>query len=158
MERLNKAGSAGHGGGVRHVLKYFTFVALFFFMAQAAAADAPKTRLLLNLTSDDVWTNQMALGYANKAMDMGYELVVFLNVRAVTLAHRSVPQPVEPQRQMTARDELTALMARGARVFVCPSCTRRAGMSQEDWIDGVEPGGPELIALQMDPQSKVMSY
>lgn len=100
----------------------------------------------------------MAFGYANKVMDQGHEVVVFLNVRAVKLAHRSIPQPVDPQRELTARDELTALMERGARVFVCPGCTLKAGMSQEDWIDGVEPGGPELIALQMDPLSMIVSY
>ncbi len=158
MQRQNTISVAGHGVMLRRAALFFTFVAMVIFAAQAAVGDTTKTRLFLNLTSDDVWSNQMAFGYANKVMDQGHEVVVFLNVRAVTLAHRSIPQPVDPQRELTARDELTALMERGARVFVCPGCTLKAGMSQEDWIDGVEPGGPELIALQMDPLSMIVSY
>ena len=158
MQRQNTISVAGHGVILRRAALFFTFVAMVIFAAQAAVGDNTKTRLFLNLTSDDVWSNQMAFGYANKVMDQGHEVVVFLNVRAVKLAHRSIPQPVDPQRELTARDELTALMERGARVFVCPGCTLKAGMSQEDWIDGVEPGGPELIALQMDPLSMIVSY
>lgn len=158
MQRQNTISLAGHGVMLRRAALFFTFVAMLIFAAQAAVGDTTKTRLFLNLTSDDVWSNQMAFGYANKVMDQGHEVVVFLNVRAVKLAHRSIPQPVDPQRELTARDELTALMERGARVFVCPGCTLKAGMSQEDWIDGVEPGGPELIALQMDPLSMIVSY
>ena len=124
----------------------------------AAAQEQAQTRLLVNLTSDDVWTNQMAFGFANKVMDAGYEVVLFLNVRAVRVAHRDVPQPVEGMRGKTAREELEALVARGARVFVCPSCTAQAGMTPDDWIDGVEAGGPELIALQMDPLTRTISY
>ena len=158
MQRQNTISVAGHSVMLRRAALFFTFVAMLIFAAQAAVGDTTKTRLFLNLTSDDVWSNQMAFGYANKVMDQGHEVVVFLNVRAVKLAHRSIPQPVDPQRELTARDELTALMERGARVFVCPGCTLKAGLSQEDWIDGVEPGGPELIALQMDPLSMIVSY
>ena len=158
MKPQNTISVAGHGVMLRRAALFFTFVAMLIFAAQAAVGDTTKTRLFLNLTSDDVWSNQMAFGYANKVMDQGHEVVVFLNVRAVKLAHRSIPQPVDPQRELTARDELTALMERGARVFVCPGCTIKAGLSQEDWIDGVEPGGPELIALQMDPLSMIVSY
>ena len=137
MQRQNTISVAGHGVMLRRAALFFTFVAMLIFAAQAAVGDTTKTRLFLNLTSDDVWSNQMAFGYANKVMDQGHEVVVFLNVRAVKLAHRSIPQPVDPQRELTARDELTALMERGARVFVCPGCTIKAGLSQEDWIDGV---------------------
>ena len=158
MQRQNTISVAGHSVMLRRAALFFIFVAMLIFAAQAAVGDTTKTRLFLNLTSDDVWSNQMAFGYANKVMDQGHEVVVFLNVRAVKLAHRSIPQPVDLQRELTARDELTALMERGARVFVCPGCTLKAGLSQEDWIDGVEPGGPELIALQMDPLSMIVSY
>ncbi len=158
MHHRNIIALSGPSALLRRAALFFTFVAMLILAAQAAVGDTTKTRLFLNLTSDDVWSNQMAFGYANKVMDQGHEVVVFLNVRAVKLAHRSIPQPVEAQRGMTAREELAALMERGARVFACPGCTVQAGMSQEDWIDGIEAGGPELIALQMDPLSMIVSY
>ena len=158
MHHRNIISVSGSGALLRRATLFFTFLAMLILAAQAAVGDTSKTRLFLNLTGDDVWSNQMAFGYANKVMDQGHEVVVFLNVRAVKLAHRSIPQPVEPQRGLTAREELTALMERGARVFLCPSCTVQAGMSRDDWIDGVVAGGPELIALQMDPLSMIVSY
>jgi hypothetical protein len=37
-------------------------------------------------------------------------------------------------------------------------CSDNAGMSRADWIEGSEPGGPEVIKIQMAPATKVMSY
>ena len=114
--------------------------------------------LLINLTTDDVSTSQMAFGYANAVLGAGYDVVLFLNVRAVTLANADIPQHVEGLRGQTARQELTSLMDRGARVFVCGNCTEQVGLSADDWIDGVERGGSELIAIQMAPTTSIMSY
>ena len=129
------------------------------FVAAATGAFAQEDRtLLINLTTDDVWTSQMAFGYANAALGAGHDVVFFLNVRAVTLANADIPQHIESMRGRTAREELTNLMEQGARVFVCGGCTEQAGLSPEAWIEGVEMGGPELIAIQMAPTTSVMSY
>ena len=139
-------------------------IAALFAVQIAAAASAGALAneegrtLLINLTTDDVSTSQMAFGYANAVLGAGYEVVLFLNVRAVTLANADIPQHVEGLRGQTAREELTSLMDRGARVFVCGNCTEQVGLSADDWIDGVERGGGELIAIQMAPTTSIMSY
>lgn len=125
--------------------------------ATGALAQDDRT-LLINLTTDDVSTSQMAFGYANAVLDAGHDVVLFLNVRAVTLANADIPQHTEGLRGQTAREELAALMDQGARVFVCGRCTAQAGLSTDAWIDGVEPGGAELIAIQMAPTTSIMSY
>lgn len=114
--------------------------------------------LLINLTTDDVWTSQMAFGYANAVLDAGHDVALFLNVRAVTLANADIPQHTEGMRGQTASEELDALLERGARVFVCGPCTEQAGLSPDNWIEGVEMGGPALIDIQMSPETAVMSY
>lgn len=126
--------------------------------ASSGALAQDDRTLLINLTTDDVWTSQMAFGYANAVLDAGHDVVLFLNVRAVTLANTDIPQHVEGLRGQTAREELAALLERGARVFVCGPCTEQAGLSPEDWIEGVEMGGPALIDVQMAPTTAVMSY
>ena len=68
MQRQNTISVAGHGVMLRRAALFFAFVAMLIFAAQAAVGDTTKTRLFLNLTSDDVWSNQMAFGYANKVM------------------------------------------------------------------------------------------
>lgn len=128
-------------------------------VAAAGSAVAQEQRtLLINLTTDDVWTNQMAFGYANSVLDAGYDVAVFLNVRAVVMANADIPQHTEGGRGQTAHDEIAVLIDRGARVFVCGGCTRQAGLSADDWIDGVEPGGADLIAIQMAPTTSIMSF
>lgn len=120
--------------------------------AQPRAADAPTT-LFVNLTTDDAWTNEMGLFYAEKVLDAGHPVIVFMNVRAVRFAVKDVPAQLKP-----AQDALKALMAKGAKVHVCGMCTKRAGLSQEQWIDGTVAGGAETIAIQMNPSTQVLSY
>lgn len=136
-----------------------TLLGAWLLAAASTPALAQNDRtLLVNLTTDDVWTSQMAFGYANAVLDAGHDVVLFLNVRAVTLANADIPQHTEGLRGRTAREELAALLERGARIFVCGPCTEQAGLSPEDWIEGAEMGGPALINIQMAPGTAVMSY
>ncbi len=133
---------------------------LMFTAPPAATAQeaAPSPTVVVNLTSDDVWTGQMALGFARNLQNAGADVVVFLNVRAVTLANRDVPQHVEALSGKTAHQMLEDIIAAGGRVFVCPGCTRQAGLDIADRINGIEAGGPEFLAIVMAPETKIISY
>ena len=122
----------------------------------ATAQDQPT--VVINLTSDDVWTGQMALGFARGLLADGGDVVVFLNVRAVTLANANVPQHTEAATGLTAHEMLTEIMAAGGRVFLCGGCTRQAGLSMEDRIDGIQPSGPEFRSIVMAPDTRILSY
>jgi len=126
-------------------------------VAQAQDANATPT-VVINLTSDDVWTGQMALGFARKIQKAGAEVVVFLNVRAVTLANQNVPQHVEAMSGKTAQQMLAEIISEGGRVFVCPGCTEQAGLDISERVDGIEPGGPEFLAIVTAPGTRIMSY
>jgi predicted peroxiredoxin len=126
--------------------------------APSAASEHEKTTLFVNLTTDDSWSAHMAFSYAEKVMSAGYPVVLFLNVRAVRLADKAMPQEQDPASGKTAAESLMALMKDGATVYVCPSCTERAGMTKERWIAGVKPGSMETISVHMAENTKVMSY
>ena len=143
---------------IAHILGAALLSAHVLAAATTDAIAQDDRTLLINLTTDDVWTSQMAFGYANSVLNAGHDVALFLNVRAVTLANSDIPQHTEGMRGQTAREELEALMDQGVRVFVCGRCTEQAGLSREAWIDGVEPGGPELIAIQMAPTTTSMSF
>ena len=114
----------------------------------------PKSTLFLNLTTNDAWTNEMALSYAGKAMNAGHDVAIFLNVRAVQVARKSPPADLAKANEM-----LVDLQKKGAKVFVCIACTQRAGFKPvDDWIEGSIPGGDETIQIQMSPTTSVMSY
>jgi len=127
------------------------------FASQAREANTAPT-VVINLTSDDVWTGQMALGFARKAQKTGADVVVFLNVRAVILANSKVPQHVEAMSGKTAHEMLAEIIAAGGRVFVCPGCTKQAGQDVADRIDGIEVGGPEFLAIVTAPGTRIISY
>ncbi len=132
-------------------------ILLAFATVGARAQDKPT--LLLNLTSDDVWQQQMALQFGRNFMNItGGDLVVFLNVRAVVIANSNVPQHTTALTGKTPQQLIVDLVADGARVFLCQGCTRQAGLSVEDRIAGVEPSGPELHQILALPTTKVMSF
>jgi predicted peroxiredoxin len=124
-------------------------------MTQNPPAD---TTLLMNLTTDDVFTAQMALHYADRVLETGYPVTLFLNVRAVTLADGTIPQHTPGVTETSPHDRLRSLLDRGATIYACKQCSKQAGVDEGDWLDGIEPGGPDLVHLQMDPDTKVMTY
>lgn len=150
-------GSAvGSGSGVP--LPEVTFMSSNDSGSTDSESPAHETTLLVVLQTDDVWTNQMALNYATKALDGGYPLVLFFNVRAVTLVNTAVPQHTGALSEQTPLDTVEDLLAQGATVYVCRECTEQAGLSEDDWVAGTKAGGPELIDLQMAPDTKTLTY
>lgn len=131
-------------------------IALAFSPLKGAAAE--ETTLFVNMTTDDPWTAHMALNYAQQVQSMGHPVVLFLNVRAVRLANKALPDGEADADAKAARQALQAMIANGATVYVCGMCTKKAGMTEADWIDGVKPGGKETIAVQMAASTRTISY
>jgi sulfur relay (sulfurtransferase) complex TusBCD TusD component (DsrE family) len=128
-------------------------------LAPTPARTQETSTLLINLTSDDVWTQQMAFQFGRNFMNLtGGDLVIFLNVRAVGVANTQVPQHTSALTGKTPQQLLADLIADGARAFLCVGCTQQAGLSLDDRIDGVVPSSPELHAILAAPNTKVMSY
>ena len=125
--------------------------------SQAQDEDSVPT-VLVHVTSDDVWSGQAAFSFARGIQEAGGNVAVFLNVRAVALANASVPQHVEAMTGKTPHDMVAEIIAAGGRVFVCPGCTRQAGLDVAERIDGIEPGGPDLLAIMMAPGTRIITF
>jgi len=123
----------------------------------AAQAQDDRT-LVINLTSDDVWTGQMAMNFARRIQEDGGNVVVFLNVRAVTFANSNVPQHTQAATGKTPHERIKEIIDAGGEVYLCPGCTEQAGLELDDRIDGVKVGGPEFRAILMAPDTKIISY
>jgi sulfur relay (sulfurtransferase) complex TusBCD TusD component (DsrE family) len=121
-------------------------IALFGTAGQSAAqeAEAPQARLFINLTTDDTWSAAKAIFFAHhRAMANGHETAIWLNVRAVYLAQTARPSNmagVMVEQGSTIQDMLRAFMADGGTVIMCSACSQAAGLTQEDYIDGVVMG------------------
>jgi len=140
----------------RFVFMCLMALALAFPLGAAQAQD--DRTLVINLTSADVWTGQMAMSFARRVQEDGGDVVLFLNVRAVAFASQDVPQHVQALTGKTPHERISEIIDAGGQVYVCPSCTEQAGLNIENRIDGVKIGGPEFRAILMAPDTKIISY
>lgn len=135
-----------------------TLLMLALLAAASNSAAADKT-FFYNVATDDSWEAGMALGQGNKALEAGYDVVFFLNVRGVHLASTKRQQDTFGPTGHTPREMLQAALEEGARVVICPMCLKKAGMTMDTVIEGAERGGPEVtFKLMADDDTVVMSY
>lgn len=153
-------------------MKFFTniFVAMVLMLAgsaaiaPAASADEGKPGLFVNLTTDDTWSAAKAIMFAHeKALKNGHEPVaIWLNVRAVYLADKKRPSHVHglmAENGTSIQDMLTAFIADGGQVIMCSACSKAAGLTQADYIDGVTMGSwPVVESLLFDPDVKTLAW
>lgn len=129
-------------------------------LAQSAESASESKNLLVNLTTDDTWTANMAISLAQTALqNEGQAVTLFLNVRGVYLADRERLPATEGNSAMNIHEKLQAFMASGGQVIICPSCAREAGLVQDDLIEGVvlgEAGG--ILPFLLSPDTTTISY
>lgn len=136
----------------------------FFAPVQPAAAQEDKPGLFVSLTTDDTWAAGKAIFFAHqKALKNGHEpVVIWLNVRGVYLADKKRPSHVHGlmrEADKSIQDLLTDFMADGGKVVMCQACSAAAGLTLDDYIDGVEMGSWLVIeGYLFDPNMKTLSW
>ena len=138
----------------RKTILALTLLLILFDAASLTAAE--KKTIFYNLTTDEAWTAGMALNQASKAIEHGYKVVVFLNVRGVLLASKAFHSDSFVASALSLQDMLQANMKEGAKVIVCPMCMKKVGLTQEDLIKGIEMGGPDVTLKAMTADDTVV--
>ena len=140
-------------------------VAAITTVSLAAAGSAEEseseasTSLLVNLTTDDTWAAGMALGFAGRVLEQGYDVTIFLNVRGVSVASNAISHDTHSIAEQTPHETLAGLIENGATVIVCPVCQEKAGIADEDLLEGTTKGSSDVtIPLVLDPNTKILSY
>ncbi len=133
------------------------------FGQMANAVDA-KGGLFVNLTTDDTWAAAKAILFAHeKVLKRGHSPVaIWMNVRAIYLIDKKRPSHVHglmKDQGKSIQDMLKAFIADGGQVIACAACSQAAGLMQQDFIEGVEMGNPDLVTgLLFDPSVKTLSW
>lgn len=141
-----------------------TMLALVAPMANAQDADVKSRGLFINLTTDDTWSAAKAISFAHeKVLKNGHSPVaIWLNVRGVYLADKKRPSHVHGlmrEKDMSIQDMLTAFIADGGQVVMCAACSAAAGLTKEDYIDGVVMGTwPVVEGLLFNPDVTTLSW
>jgi len=142
------------------VIKQFLLLVAVLSLLFALPASADGKSLFVNLTSDDTNRWGMAVGMATMVLEkQKIPVTVFLNVDAVRLADKSIPQNKYANGK-TSTEMLDGFMQAGGKVIICPMCMKNVGgMEKSDLIPGVVMGGPDVTfpALMAD-DTTVISY
>ena len=143
----------------------FAFVAVAAVATlQPAQAEDGKMGLFVNLTTDDTWAAAKAISFAHqKVLKNGHEPVaIWLNVRGVYLADKKRASHVHglmAESGKSIQDMLAGFMADGGQVIMCGVCSKAAGLTKDDYIDGVVMGSwPVIEGLLFDPNVKTLAW
>nr|WP_254869953.1 DsrE family protein [Celeribacter sp. HF31] len=115
------------------------------------------------MTTDDTWAAAKAIMFAHeKSLKNGHPTAIWLNVRGVYLADKKRPSNVPglmAESGTSIQDMLTNFMADGGTVIMCSACSQAAGLTKDDYIDGVEMGTyPVVESWLFDPTVKTLSW
>jgi len=133
-------------------------------MVSLANAAEEKGGLFVNLTTDDTWAAAKAILFAHeKVLKRGHKPVaIWLNVRGIYLADKKRASHVHGlmrERGQSIQDMLQAFIKDGGTVIACMACSQAAGLTEADFIDGVQMGNPDLVmGLLFDPSVKTLSW
>ena len=151
---------------MRNILKSLLLVAAVLLAPLSASADShgkDGMRLFVNLTTDDTWAAAKAIMFAHqKAQKQGHDAAIWLNVRAVYLADKKRPSHVHglmAEAGTSIQDMLSAFIADGGTVIMCGACSKAAGLTKDDYIDGVTMGSTEVVASWLfDPNTQTLGW
>lgn len=139
-------------------------VLLFAAFTPAMGEEEDKGGLFVNLTTDDTWAATKAIMFAHqKVLNNGYKPVaIWLNVRGIYLGDKKRASHVHGLMRgqgQSVQDMLQAFMNDGGVVIACGACSKAAGLTQDDFIHGIQMGNPDLVlGLLFDPKVKTLSW
>lgn len=144
------------------------FTAVIFVLVTSAFttayAESTKGGLFVNLTTDDTWAATKAVMFAHeKVLKKGYKpVVIWLNVRGIYLIDKKRASHVHglmKDKGLSVQDMLKAFIKDGGQVIACSACSKAAGLTPDDFIDGVIMGNPDLVmGLLFAPGVKTLSW
>lgn len=146
------------------VLLALVVAVVFGGLVSVANAADTKGGLFINLTTDDTWAAAKAILFAHeKVLKQGHKpVVIWMNVRGIYLVDKKRASHVHglmKQEGQSIQDMLSAFMKDGGIVIACGACAQAAGLTQSDFIDGVQMGNPDLVkGILFDPDVKTLSW
>lgn len=109
-------------------------------VCQAGASDP----LFINLTSDDGHRSLMAISFGQNQLQRGHPLTVYLNDKAVRIASKKQGEAFAEQQAL-----LRQIVAKGGTVLVCPMCSQKYGVAENEFLDGLKLTNPDTTGAAL---------
>ena len=100
----------------------------------------------------------MALTLAGFSMDEGYKVALFFNVKSTGTPTLEFPDDYGYKDHPPLKQQLTALMERGAEVHVCPVCMKDMDIEEEDLMEGAFVTSKPKLFANLGSNTVVFTY
>lgn len=155
---------------MNRIPKWPAILAMLFLLAGCAgqpttgvdsvAANA-KSKVLISVTSDATENPQsidMAMKLAGFSLDEGRDVVMFFNVKGVTIPVKGLPDDFAFQDNSPLKMQLQELIKRGVDVHVCPICMKALGVEDSDVLEGAKVTTRPSLFSNIGPTTVVFTY
>jgi len=124
------------------------------FTGPALAEPAYKSRtLVVHIATDDASAANMAVILANNMLEKKMAVVLFLDVKGVSMGVKNPPKNLEGVGTM-----VKTFLKGGGRVLVCQHCLGMAGFKEEDLLPSAELSQPERMSKLLHEDPIVIDY
>jgi predicted peroxiredoxin len=129
--------------------------------APGGSARSTDSTVLLSVTSDAQANPQavdMAMKLAGFSLDEGRRVVMFFNVKGVTIPVTGFPEDFAFQENSPIRTQLSDLIERGVDVHVCPICMKALSVEESDLIEGAKVTTRASLFANIGSETSVFTY
>ncbi len=144
----------------KFIIVGFICSVMLFCQKPVDSDQATKPIMFFSLTSDplvDAHSMTMAFQLANHALEDGRTVVLFFNVKAVTVPTKDFDENIafhaQPIKQL-----LADLITKGAHVHVYPHCMEAIGVKTDDLITGAKVTTRSELFSFITNQTVVFTY
>jgi predicted peroxiredoxin len=127
----------------------------------SAGVGAEGTTVLLSVTSDaneDPQSIDMAMKLAGFSLDEDRHVVLFFNVKGVTIPAKGFPDDFAYKDNSPIKEQLADLIERGVDVHVCPICMKAHGVEASDLMEGAKVTTRPNLFANIGPGTVVFTY
>ena len=125
------------------------------------SSPSTKSTVLFSVTSDANERPQsidMAMKLAGFSLDEGRQVVMFFNVKGVTIPRNQFPADFAFQDNLPIKTQMTELIERGLDVHVCPICMQALDVKESDLIEGAKVTTRTNLFANIGPDTAVFTY
>lgn len=117
--------------------------------------------VMFSVTSDaneDPQAVDMALKLAGFSLDEGRHVVMFFNVKGVTIPSNTLADDFAFQQDKPIKRQLADLIQRGVDVHVCPICMKALGVEDSDLMEGAKVTTRPGLFANISANTTVFTY
>ena len=145
---------------------YLILFSMVMFSVPASAETEAQTTtakgLFIELTSDSMFKVRRAF-QVGTMVRKHHDIPVLINISlgASRFADKTLPLAAEAikVRGSTVHEMMSNFIAAGGEVYICPMCMMGNGVANEDLLDGIKVGGPDVVLPRLlEDGVKTLSY